>query len=172
MTDSNVINLSPRATDIDQQQNSAGQIKVAQEAKLIAALCLMPALAYERERVKAAKKLGCRVSFLDQKVEQVRTAIAQFRADREILCTNSRVGWCIDFKIDDASFVPSWCLASGEKRWGERKGQETNLLILADGNATIVRGSELNFVPLPERSRRRRLCSYTQGRPTAVLVAV
>jgi hypothetical protein len=140
---SNVFNLTPRAPAAVDPTARAAVIKAAQEARLIARLCVMPALAYERERAKAAKQLGCRVSFLDQKVEQARERIARFRADTEILCTNARVGECIDFQINDGSFVPSWCLASGERRWGE----QTNLLLLADGNATIERGYELNFVP-------------------------
>jgi hypothetical protein len=149
----NVVNFPTRATDgtNQQQQKTAEQIKAVQEAKFIAELCLMPALAYERNRTKAAKKLGCRVSFLDSRVEQARQAIAVFRVDQEIFCTNSRAGSCIDFQSYDGSFVSSWCLASGEKRWGDYKGQETNLLLLADGNATVVRGCELNFVPHQRR---------------------
>jgi hypothetical protein len=148
MTDSpNVISFSPRATDITARQKTADQAKTAQEAMLIAKLCLMPALTYERERTQAARKLGCRVSFLDDIRLQAGLKIASFRSDSEICCTNSRVGTCINFQERDGSSIPSWCLASGETRWGQYKGQETNLLLLADGNATMVRGVDLSFMP-------------------------
>jgi hypothetical protein len=48
------------------------QSGATRDAKVIADLCRLDALGYERARRKAAKALGCRLNVLDRMVERAR----------------------------------------------------------------------------------------------------
>ncbi len=106
--------------------------------RIIGTLAGTDALTYERQRAGAAKRLGVRLVFLDHTIERLKQEIAEFKGDHGIAHTDERVGECSDIELRDGRFTKCFCIASGRRRRGDFKGEETVLLLLADGNATVV----------------------------------
>jgi hypothetical protein len=102
------------------------------EAQLIAKLSLMPALEYERARNAAARQLKCRVVWLDHTVEAIRARIAEFAHLLPPKDGRTAVGTPIIFHDEGKRHVGFLIAAA------RRHGQDHHLLVLADGNATVV----------------------------------
>jgi hypothetical protein len=92
----------------------------------------MPALEYERARNAAARQLKCRVSWLDHTVEAIRARIAEFAHLLPPKDGRTAVGNPINF-YDDGKRHVGFLVAVAH-----RYGQGHHLLVLADGNATVV----------------------------------
>ena len=113
--------------------------------RAVASLSLLGRLEYERARCKVARELGCRVSFLDRVIENIREAVSQFQRESIYpesygLCSFARDERGEYIAVHDNSQVtPSWQLASAQK---VATGETVNLVLLADGNFTIARGRE------------------------------
>jgi hypothetical protein len=134
-----------------ERQAEADAARAVSEARELARLGCLNALDYERDRVTAAKKLGVRVAFLDSIIGRIRRDIAAFKGDYKVSHTDARVGKCIDFHNSQGQVITSWCIASGQFRWHPDEGKDANLVLLADGNATVVRGRPLSDQPVAER---------------------
>lgn len=112
----------------------------------VARLSLLGRLEYERARCKAAKELGCRVSFLDRVIENIREAVSQFK--HELLNSYGAFrlrSFARDERVSYMGFhsgptvTPAWQLASAQE---VETGDTINLVLLADGNFTVARGRE------------------------------
>jgi hypothetical protein len=108
--------------------------------RAVARLSLLGRLEYERARSKAAKELGCRVSFLDRVIASIHEAVGNFQRDYT-LCSFARgegekLVYLRRLTKEEAD-TPSGRLAGAKD---VKTGQQTDLLLLADGDFTIVRG--------------------------------
>jgi hypothetical protein len=84
---SNVVGLakSQQAQDADVNRERAS----IDATRAVARLSLLGRLEYERARSKAAKELGCRVSFLDRVIASIHEAVWRFQNDHS-LCSFAR----------------------------------------------------------------------------------
>jgi hypothetical protein len=135
--ETNVIQLKPT------KPSREGWGPREQEALMLARLAAMPMFDYERIRLRAAKELKCRVSWLDKTVESIRFKAAAFANFPPAKDGRNEVGTPRNFFRDDGSSVTAFLVASAHK-----DGQDSRLIVLADGNATAV-----NSVPLSDEGR-------------------
>jgi hypothetical protein len=106
--------------------------------RAVAKLSQLGRLEYERVRSKAAKELVCRVSFLDRVLENVHKEVSNFKHDYHLRSFAREEGErLIGCRVDDSTVTPSWRVAKAENI---KTGELTELLLLADGNFTVVRG--------------------------------
>jgi hypothetical protein len=106
--------------------------------RAVAKLSQLSRLEYERVRYKAAKELGCRVSFLDRVIENIHEAIQLLKNDYHLRSFAREDGErLIRFRVDDSTVTLSWRVAKAENI---KTGEPTELILLADGNFTLVRG--------------------------------
>jgi hypothetical protein len=133
-TKTNVVPLKPATVSRE------GWCPREQEALLLARLGALPALEYERVRVPAAKELKCRVSWLDKVIENIHVEAAKFADFPPAKDEKTSVGHPIKFIRDDGSEVMSFLVVSAHKN-----GQDRHIVVLADGNATVI-----NSIPLTD----------------------
>jgi hypothetical protein len=106
--------------------------------RVVAKLSQLGRLEYERVRCKAAKELGCRVSFLDRVIENINETVQLFKNDYHLRSFAREDGErLISFLADDSAVTPAWRVAKAEII---KTGEKTDLLLLADGNFTVKRG--------------------------------
>jgi hypothetical protein len=106
--------------------------------RAVAKLSQLGRLEYERVRCKAAKEIGCRVSFLDRVIENIHEAIQLFKNDYLLRSFAREDGeLLIGCRVDDSTVTPSWRVAKAENI---KTRELTELLLLSDGNFTVVRG--------------------------------
>jgi hypothetical protein len=119
-------------SDLDQQTK-----KMVEDAYVMAKCVSLDALSYERERIQTTKHLKVRVTFLDAMRSRIQERVFSYQIKHK--CDDSRVGKYISFcrgdPPDPSRRVGAWCLASGVDN-----RREFNLLLLADGNATVQEG--------------------------------
>jgi hypothetical protein len=133
-----------------QQPSPEGWTQREQEALSLARLGAMTGLEYERARVSAAKQLGCRVSWLDQKIEIIRNEADAVKhwpppADRRV-----EVGTPIPFWPERGESIMGFLVAAAH-----RAGRDAHVLVLADGNGTVLRTYPLSDEQLAEIRARR-----------------
>jgi hypothetical protein len=104
------------------------------EAWRLATLAAMPELQYERVRRSAARDLGCRVAWLDGKVEAIRHAGAVLKDLPP--AKDVRVGDEVKFFPRYGPPVMGFVTASARQ-----DGADVVFLVLADGCGTVVRPS-------------------------------
>jgi hypothetical protein len=63
---------------------TSGEQPLIDATRVVAKLSLLGRLEYERVRCKAAKELGCRVSFLDGVLENIHQEISTFKHDHRL----------------------------------------------------------------------------------------
>jgi hypothetical protein len=106
--------------------------------RAVAKLSQLSRIEYERVRYKAAKELGCRVSFLDRVIENIHEAIRLLKNDYHLRSFAREDGErLIRFRVDDSTVTHSWRVAKAEDI---KTGEPAELLLLADGDFTVVRG--------------------------------
>jgi hypothetical protein len=118
--------------------------------RILARIATLDLLGYERARSRAAKELGCRLSFLDRNVARIRDEIQSFK--KYVQSENEqRVGNMINVNMNDGTVVQGLCLASGQE-WDDRgvtlplaigfgegaELREVCLILLADNNFTVT----------------------------------
>jgi hypothetical protein len=141
----NVVALNPG------KPSREGWTQREQEALILARLGAMPELEYERARIAAAKELKCRISWLDRKVEAIRAQIAaKFKDLPPAKDGRTAVGEPINFFYNNGSFVIGFLTAAVSRR-----GQDWHLLVLADGNCTVMDSTPLSDARIEELKRRR-----------------
>jgi hypothetical protein len=139
----NVIPLMPAKTS----REGWGQRE--QEALLLARLAAMPQLEYERARLAAARELKCRVSWLDRKIDLIRSAIASYQGPLPSAKDGSAAGDPITFWPDRGQPLLGFVTATVH-----RYGRDGHLLVLADGNGTVVQSTPLSAEKLDKLHRR------------------
>jgi hypothetical protein len=106
--------------------------------RAVAKLSQLGRLEYERVRSKAAKELGCRVSFLDRVLQKVHKEVSNFKHDYHLRSFAREEGErLINLLAEDSTVTPAWRVA---KAVIIKTGEKTDLLLLADGNFTVKRG--------------------------------
>lgn len=104
-----------------------------QDALLIARLAALPAIDYERARAAAARQFKCRVSWLDRTIEAIRSRVAEVQHLPPAKDGRTTVGEPINFVHDNGERVLGFLVASYHQR-----GEDHHLIVLADGNATVI----------------------------------
>jgi hypothetical protein len=112
-----------------------------QDALMIARLGAMSILEYERVRIRAAKELKCRVSWLDKTIERVRASAQTLDGYPPAKDGRTHAGCPISFIDNGGSQIMGFLVRSAHQG-----GQDRHLIVLADGNATVI-----NSVPLSEK---------------------
>jgi hypothetical protein len=106
--------------------------------RAVAKLAQLSRLEYERARSKAAKEIGCRVSFLDRVIANIHEAIQRLKNDYDMRSFAREHGErLVNLHVDDNTATPAWQLATAEDI---KTGVKDSLLLLADGNFTVKRG--------------------------------
>jgi hypothetical protein len=108
-----------------------------QEALAIARLAALSDLDYERSRITAAKQLGCRVSWLDRKIEHIRY-MARRLTQGPAHDGRTVPGTPIIFCPDNAETLMGFLVKSDHCHDRDR-----HLIVLADGAATPVISSPI-----------------------------
>jgi hypothetical protein len=143
MSEDNIISLRPDTLS----REGWGQRE--HEALTLARLSRMPELDYDRARTAAARALKCRVSWLDRKIQELRIEIAKFEhfppSDDGV-----RPGTAINFIHNDGSDVLGFVIATAN-----RYGKNRHLLVLADGNGTVVDSIPLTKDRIAELHQRK-----------------
>jgi hypothetical protein len=131
-----------------------GDRKRLEDAQAVVKLAAMETLAYERARVEAAKKLGIRVTFLDRLVGEIRQRRGGFRIRHMV--DEDRAGATIHFtfanKASEGKTIEGVVISSGTSivvQWDVKanrycdkpSGEMHYLILLADGNCTIIDGA-------------------------------
>ncbi len=109
------------------------------EARTLAKLALMSVLDYERERLGAAKTLGCRPATLDRIIETARLKVSEANALFPKPCQRWVVGQRLGFNNSDDHGV---VIAAGRESYPSRGKQAADhvLILLANGSGTIKEG--------------------------------
>ena len=118
--------------------------------RAVAKLSLLGRLEYERVRCKAAKELGCRVSFLDRVIEKIHEEVSRFKHDYRLSFAREEGECLISLYEDESTATPSWRLARAKRTKDANTEEPVSLLLLADGNFTVLRGYPLEK---PEEGR-------------------
>jgi hypothetical protein len=106
--------------------------------KRVVALAMADALTFERERLKVAKEIGCRVSFLGRIRESVWEEVNRFKYDWRLHKFDlERAGQSIKYHDDGGSTVEAIIMARACYKEGEYS--VVWLIMKADGNFSIVR---------------------------------
>jgi hypothetical protein len=103
-------------------------------ARVLAELAALDLLGYQRARIRAAKELGCRSSFLDCHVKRIREEVLSFKRYTE--GGNEYAGSIVDVNIGNGTVRKGLCLASG-REWPDY--HEVLLVLVDDGNFTVTR---------------------------------
>ena len=115
---------------------SAGQDFLG-ATRLVAKLARLSLLDYERDRLAAAKELGCRVSFLDSHVAEVRCRIESF--SYRVPGSEER-NEIINVQTKSGVVMTGWALAIGYKKkfQDDNHGERSYLVLMADGSFSLL----------------------------------
>jgi hypothetical protein len=123
----NVIPIRPKPS-------SEGWSRQEQEALTIAKLAALPQLEYERARDGAAKKLRCRVTWLDRIIRDIRSKATRYPAWMPNITGNYRVGDPVTVSgRRNGSLTLGFIVATMHSH-----SEDQLLVVLADGDATTV----------------------------------
>ena len=125
--DDKVVPLRPQQ---DLATKSKEELERLEEVRTLIALGRLPVLEYERVRLRSAKAIGCRPSTLDKIVSRVRLELIRFRSFHPSARESNRV----------TDFYNGGNKVAAGIAFAETTDWEHSLIILADGNASIVQG--------------------------------
>jgi hypothetical protein len=100
--------------------------------------------------VAAAKELRCRVSWLDGKRSTIWETAMKFRGLPPPNDGRTRVGMSINFVHNNGEQVLGFLVVAAR----ERRGRDVHVVVLADGNGTVVESHPLSDERLAELAER------------------